>query len=95
MDGYFGDYEDIDDGPAARGPQYFRVNTTPSPEPGGGVPEGVTGQRWWAVRQILVDPEGNLDWGINAMVDLDASDEFARPVIQVVSVGAPEAGWAL
>ena len=50
---------------------------------------------WWAVRQILVDPEGNLDWGINAVVDLDASDELARPVVQVVSVGAPEAGWSL
>ena len=37
---------------------------------------------------------GDLDHGINAVVDLDASDEFARPVIQVVSVGAPEAGWA-
>lgn len=94
MDGYFGDYEDIDDGPAARGPQYFRVNTSPPPEPGGGAPEGVTGTRWWAVRQILVDPEGNLDWGINAVVDLDASDELARPVLWVVSVGAPEAGWS-
>ncbi|MFC7402454.1 DEAD/DEAH box helicase [Citricoccus sp. GCM10030269] len=103
LDGYFGDYDDIDDGPAARGPQYFRVDTSPTSSPNsssgtgpdGGAPEGVTGSRWWTVRQVLVDPEGHLDWGINAVVDLDASDEAAHPVILVVSVGPPEPGWAV
>ncbi|WP_413543468.1 DEAD/DEAH box helicase [Citricoccus nitrophenolicus] len=95
LDGYFGDYEDIDDGPAGRGPQYFRVDTTPRPGPDGGAPAGISGSRWWTVRQVLVDPEGNLDWGINAVVDLDASDEVAHPVIHVVSVGTPEPGWTV
>ncbi|MGD6978779.1 MULTISPECIES: DEAD/DEAH box helicase [Citricoccus] len=95
LDGYFGDYEDIDDGAAARGPQYFRVDTSPAAGPGGGAPAGVSGSRWWAVRQVLVDPEENLDWGINAVVDLDASDELGHPVILVVSVGPPEPGWAV
>ncbi|XKH56239.1 DUF3516 domain-containing protein [Citricoccus nitrophenolicus] len=95
LDGYFGDYEDIDDGPTARGPQYFRVDTTPQPGPDGGAPAGVSGSRWWTVRQVLVDPEGHLDWGINALVDLDASDEAAHPVVNVVSVGAPEPGWTV
>ncbi|MGM7667248.1 DEAD/DEAH box helicase [Microbacterium sp. A93] len=95
LDGYFGEYEDIDDGPAGRGPQYFRVDASPKPGPDGGAPVGVTGHRWWQVRQVLVDPEGNLDWGINAVVDLDASDEAAHPVVHVVSVGAPEPGWTV
>ena len=29
----------------------------------------------WAVRQIFDDPAGDHDWGISAVVDLDASDE--------------------
>jgi hypothetical protein len=95
LDGYFGDYEDIDDGAAARGPQYFRVDATPAAGPDGGAPAGVSGNRWWTVRQVLVDPEENLDWGINALVDLDASDELGHPVIRVVSVGAPEPGWSV
>ncbi|QCU79401.1 DUF3516 domain-containing protein [Citricoccus sp. SGAir0253] len=95
LDGYFGEYEDIDDGAAARGPQYFRVDTGPRPGPDGGAPAGVSGSRWWTVRQVLVDPEQNLDWGINALVDLDASDEAGHPVIRVVSVGAPEPGWGV
>ncbi|MDI3330938.1 MAG: DUF3516 domain-containing protein [Micrococcus sp.] len=95
LDGYFGEYEDIDDGAAARGPQYFRVDATPKAGPDGGPPAGVSGSRWWTVRQVLVDPEENLDWGINALVDLDASDELGHPVIRVVSVGAPEPGWSV
>jgi hypothetical protein len=47
------------------------------------------------VRQVLVDPEENLDWGINALVDLDASDELGHPVILVASVGPPEPGWSV
>ena len=95
LDGYFGDYEDIDDGASARGPQYFRVDTAPASAAGGQAPAGTSGSRWWAVRQVLVDPEENLDWGINAVVDLDASDELGHPVIRVVSVGPPEPGWSV
>lgn len=89
LDDFFEDHEDIDDGPGARGPQYFLVDRSPD------VPSPVelTGSRWWGVRQVLVDRDGDLDHGINAVVDLDASDEAAGPVITVVSVGRPESGW--
>ncbi|WP_104117325.1 RNA helicase [Arthrobacter sp. B1805] len=76
MDGYFGDYEDIDDGPEARGPDLLLITKVPGA---------------WKVRQILKDPEGNGDWGINAEVDLAASDEAGTPVIRILGVGAPVA----
>ena len=45
LDGYFADYEDIDDGPDARGPNLLLITRAP----------GI-----WRVRQILKDPEGNV-----------------------------------
>jgi superfamily II RNA helicase len=75
LDGYFADYEDIDDGPAARGPDLLMINP-------------IAGR--WKVRQILKDPEGNHDWGINAEVDLAASDEAGAPVIAITGVGGPQ-----
>ncbi|MBG6184495.1 superfamily II RNA helicase [Arthrobacter sp. CAN_A214] len=74
MDGYFGDYEDIDDGPQARGPNLLLIEKQPGA---------------WKVRQILKDPDGNNDWGINAVIDLAASDDAGTPVVRIVGVGAP------
>jgi hypothetical protein len=76
LDGYFGDYEDIDDGPEARGPNLLLITKLPGA---------------WKVRQILKDPEGNGDWGINAEIDLAASDEAGSPVVRILGVGAPAA----
>jgi hypothetical protein len=33
------------------------------------------------VRQTLHDPEGDHDWVIEAVVDLDASDDAGEPVV--------------
>ena len=41
----------------------------------------------WVVRQILDDPAGDHDWGINAVVDLTASDEAGSPVLRITDVG--------
>ena len=41
----------------------------------------------WSVRQIFDDPAGDHDWGISAVVDLDASDEAGAAVIRVTDVG--------
>nr|WP_232959075.1 DEAD/DEAH box helicase [Corynebacterium marambiense] len=59
MDAYFEEYADMDTGPAARGPEFFRV-----------AQEG----RLWTVRQILKDPEGDNAFAFVAAIDLDASD---------------------
>ena len=37
----------------------------------------------WRLRQVVVDPEGDLDWGITAEVDLRASDEVGAAVLTV------------
>jgi hypothetical protein len=41
----------------------------------------------WFVRQTLADPDGDLDWGFDAIVDLAASDEAGEVVLEVVRVG--------
>jgi hypothetical protein len=69
---YWDEYETIGDGPDARSPALLMI------EPAG---------RVWNVRQIIVDPEGNHDWSIVAVVDLDASDEAGEPVIRTQSFG--------
>lgn len=60
MDDYFDEYDDVDTGPDARGPEYFRLGDT-------------TG-RQWHVTQILKDPEGDNAFQFHGVVDLDASD---------------------
>ena len=61
LDGYFDEYADIDSGPEARGPEFFRLGDTDS--------------RAWSVRQIIKDPDGDHAYQFVATVDLDASDE--------------------
>ncbi|MCZ9299776.1 DEAD/DEAH box helicase [Corynebacterium marquesiae] len=61
LDDYFDEYDDIDSGPEARGPEFFRLADTDS--------------RAWSVRQIIKDPDGDHAYQFVATVDLDASDE--------------------
>ena len=69
---YFAEHQSLGIGPEARGPQYFLVD----PQPG-----------VWTVRQIFDDPAGEHEWGINATVDLAASDEVGTAVVHLVGVG--------
>ena len=45
------------------------------------------GREAWKVRQIFKDPAGNNDWGIDATVDLAASDEAGQAEVTVTNVG--------
>ena len=47
----------------------------------------------WRVRQIVDDPAGDHDWGLDAEVDLEASDEEGTPVIRLVSAGRRDDAW--
>jgi hypothetical protein len=67
---YWDAYGEIDDGPAARAPDLLTVERS---------------GRFWTVRQTILDPEGNRDWAIVAVVDLDASDAAGEPVIRTRS----------
>jgi len=72
LEGYFDVHDEIGTGPEARGPALLMIDQQP-------------GQ--WAVRQIFDDPAGDHDWGISAVVDLDASDEAGSAVLRITDVG--------
>ncbi|GIE31303.1 DEAD/DEAH box helicase [Actinoplanes italicus] len=69
---YFEEYDTLGTGPAARGPAFLNIE------------QGAT---QWTVRQVFEDPEGDHDWGIDAVVDLAESDEAGTAAITVTAVG--------
>jgi hypothetical protein len=73
LESYFDVHDEIGTGPEARGPALLMIDA------------GQPGQ--WTVRQILDDPAGDHDWGISAVVDLDASDEAGSAVLRITDVG--------
>jgi superfamily II RNA helicase len=72
LEPYFDQHADIGTGPDARGPALLIIERE---------------RNYWSVRQILDDPAGDHDWGISAVVDLDASDEAGTAVLRVTDVG--------
>lgn len=89
LDEFFNQYEDLDDSPAARAPEFFRVNTAPQLAAGEMADVGATAGDFWVVSQVLVDPDGNHDFALNAVVHLDASNEQGSPAVTTLSVGTP------
>lgn len=71
LDPYFEEYDDIGTDSDARSSSMLIVD------------EGLDR---WQVRQILADPEGNHDWGISAVVDLEASAELGVASITITAV---------
>jgi hypothetical protein len=74
MDAYWDEYDDLGTGPDARGPNLLQIEEVPE-------------DALWRVRQVFADPNNDHDWGISAEVDLTASDEEGRAVIQLTDVG--------
>jgi Domain of unknown function (DUF3516) len=72
IDAYFAEHDGLGTGADARGPALLIVNREP---------------RVWRVRQILDDPAGDHDWGIDIEVDLEASDEEGTAVIRLLDAG--------
>jgi hypothetical protein len=70
---YFAEHDAVGTGADARGPALLIWDRS---EPG-----------VWRVRQILDDPAGDHDWGIDAEVDLEASDAEGAVVLRVVDAG--------
>ncbi|OKL47407.1 DEAD/DEAH box helicase [Boudabousia liubingyangii] len=96
LDRYWAEYDFLETGTEARSAQYLQTWTEPTdadfamvpapfaPAPDLPVPFPTSGA--WLVKQTLLDPEGDLDWAIWALVDLAASDEAGQPVIRLLSV---------
>ena len=72
VEDYFAEYDEIGTGPAARGPALLHIDAGPAV---------------WTVRQVFDDPAGDHDWGIDATVDLAASDEIGAAAVTVTAVG--------
>jgi superfamily II RNA helicase len=72
LEPYFEQHDDIGTGPDARGPAMLMIDKQ---------------RDYWSIRQIFDDPAGDHDWGISAVVDLDASDEAGAAVLRVTDVG--------
>jgi hypothetical protein len=70
---YFAEHDEVGTGADARGPALLVIDRS---EP-----------RLWRVRQIVDDPAGDHDWGLEAEVDLDASDEEGSAVLRLVDAG--------
>jgi superfamily II RNA helicase len=83
LEEYYAEHDSLRTDGDARGPELLEV----SPEIGepAGAEEGVTA-RLWRVRQTLHDPDGNHDWVIDAVADLDASDEAGELVLAAVAM---------
>lgn len=72
LEDYYAEYPVVGTGPSARGPALLHIEVTPT---------------MWKVRQVFEDPEGDHDWGIEAEVDLAASDEVGAAAIRITAVG--------
>lgn len=74
MDDYFDEYTDVDLGPDARGPEFFRLEDSAG--------------RAWRVTQIIKDPDGDNAFQLHGVVDLHASDEAGE--VRLSSLGISE-----
>ncbi|WP_256838140.1 DEAD/DEAH box helicase [Ornithinimicrobium faecis] len=86
LEAYWDEHDEIGLGPDARGPAMLSITPERGPQPGvrevpGVATSGPEEVRLWQVRQTLADPDGNNDWIIEAVCDLDASDEVGEPVL--------------
>jgi hypothetical protein len=72
MAGFWADHDELRTDGEARGGQWFIVEE---------------GRQRWTVRQVLVDGDGDADWSIEAVVDLDRSREEDRPVVLLSRLG--------
>jgi hypothetical protein len=75
IEAYYDEHDRVEMDADARGPALLQVE--PRTEGPG---------RTWRVRQTLSDPEGHRDWVIDAVVDLDASDEAGELVLATESM---------
>ena len=68
---YWDEHDEILLDADARGPQNLKITEHPDK---------------WEVRQIITDPEKNMDWGIDAEINLEESNAAGVPLIVVVGL---------
>lgn len=78
LDAYYAEHDAIGIDAAARSTALVQITDDPA--------DARAGSRSWQVRQVLADPAGHHDWGIDAVVDLDASAEEGVAVVRVTGL---------
>ncbi|WP_267896811.1 DEAD/DEAH box helicase [Desertihabitans brevis] len=68
LDDYYDEHDTVVTDADARSPRHLQIERMPGR---------------WRLRQVLVDPEGHLDWALEADVDLAASDAAGAAVVVV------------
>lgn len=71
LDGYWREHDEIGTDGDARSARMLMIDE---------------GAERWTVWQILADPQGDHDWGIEAEVDIAASDEQGEAVVRMLAV---------
>ncbi|WP_018158042.1 DEAD/DEAH box helicase [Demetria terragena] len=73
---YEAEHDEMGTGSSARGPALLRIDKKPDV---------------WEIRQVIEDPEGDGDWGIDAQVPLAASDEVGTAIVVVLGLNRLDA----
>jgi superfamily II RNA helicase len=81
---YWNEHDAIGAGPPARSPDLLIIDRSAA----------AASPRTWTVRQIIDDPQGDHDFAIVAVVDLDASDAAGEAVVRTTSFGVAGVGGA-
>ncbi|MFT8637984.1 MAG: DUF3516 domain-containing protein, partial [Pseudoclavibacter sp.] len=76
LDDYYSEYDAIGTDQVARSREYFTVDERPEHR-----------DHRWRVRQVFADPAGDRAWGIEASVDLDATQAEGEAVFAEYRVG--------
>jgi superfamily II DNA/RNA helicase len=76
LDDYYSEYDAIGTDQVARSREYFAVDERPEHR-----------DHRWRVRQVFADPAGDRAWGIEASVDLDATQAEGEAVFAEYRVG--------
>jgi hypothetical protein len=84
LEDYYTEHERVGTDAGAHGPAYLLVGPEERGEPAGAPEETVSRIR--RVRQTLADPAGHHDWVIEAVADLDASDDVGELVLAVTAM---------
>ena len=84
LDAYYADHDEVLTGGSARSASLVQIDENPPRDPDDD--DAGDAARTWRVRQVIDDPAGDHDWGIDAVVDLDASAAEGAAVVRVLGV---------
>lgn len=91
LDAYYAEHEEVRTGGDARSASLVHIDENPAAHDDRDDRDDrddatADAGRTWRVRQVIDDPAGDHDWGIDAVVDLDASIADGAAVVRVIGL---------